>query len=50
MVIEVCVPVLPRFIRMRDAPRFFRMDKNRFNREFRPHLTEIRIGTQGRAS
>jgi hypothetical protein len=23
------------------------MDKNRFNRELRPRLTEIRIGTQG---
>src|ERR1700682_1718090 len=49
MVIEVCVPVSPRFIRLRDAPRFFGMDKNRFNREIRPHLTEIRIGVQGRA-
>jgi hypothetical protein len=25
------------------------MDKNRFNREIRPRLTEIRIGRQGRA-
>src|ERR1700676_1922744 len=49
MVIEVCVPVAPRFVRLRDAPRFFGMDKNRFNREVRPQLTEIRIGTQGRA-
>src|ERR1700733_9949054 len=49
MVIEGCVPVAPRFIRLRDAPRFFGMDKNRFNREVRPRLTEIRIGTQGRA-
>src|SRR3984957_14364252 len=49
MVVEVCVPVAPRFIRLRDAPRFFGMDKNRFNREVRPHLTEIRIGIQGRA-
>jgi hypothetical protein len=39
----------PRFIRFRDAPRFFGMDKNRFNREVRPRLTEIRIGRQGRA-
>jgi hypothetical protein len=39
----------PRFIRLRDAPRFFGMDKNRFNAEVRPYLTEIRIGTQGRA-
>jgi hypothetical protein len=49
MVIEGCVSVAPRFIRLRDAPRFFGMDKNRFNREVRPHLTEIRIGIQGRA-
>src|SRR5580658_4154089 len=41
--------VAPRFIRLRDAPLFFGMDKNRFNREVRPHLTEIRIGIQGRA-
>src|SRR5580658_3779897 len=41
--------VAPRFIRLRDAPLFFGMDKNRFNREVRPHLTEIRIGKQGRA-
>jgi hypothetical protein len=37
----------PRLIRLREAPHFFGMDKNRFNRELRPHLTEIRIGTQG---
>ena len=37
----------PRLIRLREAPGFFGMDKNRFNRELRPHLTEIRIGTQG---
>ena len=49
MVIDLCVPAAPRFIRLRDAPRFFGMDKNRFNREVRPRLTEIRIGTQGRA-
>jgi hypothetical protein len=41
--------VAPRFIRLRDAPHFFGMDKNRFNREVRPCLTEIRIGKQGRA-
>lgn len=40
---------LPRFIRFRDAPRFFGMDKNRFNREIRPGLIEIRIGSQGKA-
>jgi hypothetical protein len=39
----------PRFIRLRDAPQYFGMDKNRFNREVRPFLTEIPIGRQGRA-
>jgi hypothetical protein len=37
----------PHLIRLREAPNFFGMDKNRFNRELRPRLTEIRIGTQG---
>lgn len=41
--------IQPRFIRLRDAPQFFGMDKNRFNRDLRPRLTEIRIGKQGRA-
>src|SRR5271169_3594328 len=40
-------PFSPRFIRMRDAPSYLGMDKNRFNREVRPRLAEIRIGTQG---
>jgi hypothetical protein len=40
-------PAQPRLIRLREAPNFFGMDKNRFNRELRPRLTEIRIGTQG---
>ena len=29
-------PFLPRFIRLRDAPSYLGMDKNRFNREVRP--------------
>lgn len=41
--------IQPRLIRLRDAPGFFGMDKNRFNAEIRPKLTEIRIGRQGRA-
>jgi hypothetical protein len=40
-------PFLPRFIRLRDAPRYLGMDKNRFNSEVRPHVTVIPIGTQG---
>jgi hypothetical protein len=38
---------LPRFIRLRDAPRYLGMDKNRFNHDVRPHVTAIPIGTQG---
>jgi hypothetical protein len=40
---------IPRFVRLRDVPAFFGMNKNLFNREVRPLLTEIRIGKQGRA-
>jgi len=49
VVIEAYVPLAPRFIRLRDAPRLFGMDKNRIYREVRLRLTEIRVGTQGRA-
>jgi len=41
------LPFVPRFIRIRDAPFYLGMDKNRFNAEVRPALTEIKIGTQG---
>jgi hypothetical protein len=37
----------PRFIRLRDAAAYLGMDKNRFNRDVRPHLCTIPIGTQG---
>jgi len=40
-------PLLPRFIRLRDAPSYLGMDKNRFNRAVRPLLAAIPIGTQG---
>ena len=39
--------LLPRFVRLRDAPGYLGMDRNRFNREVRPYLVEIRIGVQG---
>ena len=39
--------LLPRILRFRDAPAYLGMDRNRFNAEVRPHLTEISIGTQG---
>ena len=37
----------PRVIRFRDAPRYVGMDRNLFNAEVRPYLTEIPIGKQG---
>jgi hypothetical protein len=37
----------PRIIRFRDAPFYLGMDRNRFNAEVRPHLTELPIGKQG---
>ena len=36
-----------RFIRLTKAPGYLGMDKNRFNTEVRPYLTEIPIGVQG---
>ena len=39
--------VPPRFIRLRDAPSYLGMDKNRFNRDVRPSLCAIPIGVQG---
>jgi hypothetical protein len=39
--------VQPRIVRFRDAPAYLGMDKNRFNAEVRPDLTEIPIGVQG---
>ncbi len=39
--------LLPRLIRMRDAPGYIGMDKNRFNSEVRPQLTEVPLGSQG---
>ena len=37
----------PRLIRLRDAPRYLGMDRNRFNAEVRPYLINIKIGQQG---
>ena len=39
--------ILPRLIRFRDAPAYVGMDRNRFNEEVRPFLTEVPIGKQG---
>jgi hypothetical protein len=38
---------LPRFVRLRDAPNYLGMDRNRFNRIVRPHIVAIPIGKQG---
>ncbi len=39
--------LLPRLVRFRDAPAYLGMDRNRFNCEVRPFLTNIPIGQQG---
>ena len=38
---------LPRVVRFRDAPGYLGMDRNRFNSEVRPYVTEVPIGRQG---
>lgn len=37
----------PRLIRLRNAPAYLGMDRNRFNNEVRPTLNEIPIGKHG---
>lgn len=39
--------LLPRLIRLRDAPTYLGMDRHRFNSKVRPILREIPIGSQG---
>ena len=39
--------ILPRLIRLKDASKYLGMDKNRFNKEVRPFVPEIRISVQG---
>ena len=41
--------LLPRLIRLRDVSRYLGMDRHRFDKEVRPFLIEIPIGTQGKA-
>jgi len=41
------IVLLPRLVRLRDAPAYLGMDRNRFNTEVRPCLTNISIGQQG---
>lgn len=46
--LKLSAEIQPRIIRMRDAPRYCGMDKNRFNSEIRPLIpVEINIGVQG---
>ena len=39
--------IIPRLIRLRDAPTYLGMNRNLFNAEIRPTLKELRIGKQG---
>jgi hypothetical protein len=39
--------IVPRLLRLRDAPSCLGMDRNRFNADVRPFVTEICIGSQG---
>ena len=41
------IVLLPRLVRLRDAPAYLGMDRNRFNSDVRPFLTRIPIGQQG---
>ena len=45
--VRASIALLPRLVRLRDAPAYLGMDRNRFNAEVRPHLTNIPIGRQG---
>ena len=39
--------ILPRLIRLKDAPYYLGMDRNRFNKEVRGEIIEMPIGKQG---
>ncbi len=41
------IVVTPRVLRLRDAPRYLGMNRNLFNSDVRPFLSEVRIGRQG---
>jgi hypothetical protein len=47
MNILTSVSSAPRFIRLRNAAAYLGMDKNRLNRDVRPHLCTVPIGAQG---
>ncbi|MDZ4282776.1 MAG: hypothetical protein U1C04_18680 [Hydrogenophaga sp.] len=39
----------PRMIRQKHAPAYMGVDRNKFNAEFRPHLTEVPLGPKSLA-
>ena len=39
--------IVPRILRYRDAPNYLGMDRNRFDNDVRPTVTEIPIGARG---
>ncbi|AOU05313.1 TPA: hypothetical protein ACIZB4_002707 [Legionella pneumophila] len=41
------IHLIPRLIRLRDAPTYVGMDRHRFNKDVRPNLVEIPMGVQG---
>jgi len=41
------IHLIPRLIRLRDAPTYVGMDRHRFNNDVRPNLVEIPMGVQG---
>lgn len=45
--LELGAVMQPRLIRLRDAPNYLGMDRNRFNNEVRPFLITLKIGQQG---
>ena len=45
--IEMHTQVTPRVIRHRDAPAYLGMDRNRFDAEVRPGVTEVAMGQRG---
>ena len=42
----MAVQVLPRLIRLREAPAYLGMDRNKFNQLVRPFVTEVPLGKQ----
>jgi predicted DNA-binding transcriptional regulator AlpA len=41
------ISIMPRVLRLRDVPRYLGMNRNLFNSDVRPFLSEVRIGRQG---